>query len=191
MKPQDPSSSPSDDASELSDLERRLARLTPAGPAEPAARRLGRHLDALASQRRETRRVWWRVAPLAAAACVTLFAGLHWKQQLISAAADNQVAQSQSQAEEPATASSSGNFVSPPPLRTGIPAENFVPVSSQEFLRQTRPGEVIELGESRMPAREVRVEYDDAWHWHDPGTRTNIRIFRPREEVILVPIGTD
>jgi hypothetical protein len=188
MKPQDSSSPSSDDSSDLSDLERRLSRLIPAGPAEPAARRLSRHLDSLASQRRESRRIWWRVAPLAAAACVTLFAGLHWKRQLISAAADSRVVQAP--VEDPA-AVSPRSFVSPPPVKTGIPAENFVPVSSQEFLRQTRPGEVIETGDSRMPAREIRVEYDDAWHWHDPDTRTNIRIFRPREEVILVPIGTD
>ena len=42
-----------------------------------------------------------------------------------------------------------------------------------------------------IPARRVTIEYDRAWHWHDPGTRTNIRVYQPREETVLVPLEVD
>ena len=42
-----------------------------------------------------------------------------------------------------------------------------------------------------IPARRVTIEYDRAWHWHDPGTGTNIRVFQPKAETVLVPLEVD
>lgn len=182
MHPPDPSH---DDPQDFSDLERQLTRLVPAAPGAAARRRMERQLEALATRRRDARKMWWRFAPVAAAAAVTL-AGIALVRHQITGAQPETVAASPAGSETAAEA----RFVPPPPIVTGIPAEHFVPVSSQEFLRQTREGGVVELPD-RVRAREIRVEYDDAWHWHDPATQTNVRIFRPREEIFLVPIETD
>ena len=194
-----PPSSPQE-PNEFEELEQQLRSLTPAPPKAHVERQIGRELDLLADHRRENRIVWIRFAPLAAAACLVL-AGAGWFQHqlattpVISASsadsAKSNIAQSATLSEEPAAAvSSSRPFVSPPPISTGIPAERFVPVSSQEYFRQASEGSVVELS-GKVPARELRVEYDDAWHWHDPETQTNVRIFRPREEILLVPVTTD
>ncbi|MBL9151957.1 MAG: hypothetical protein JNK37_05720 [Verrucomicrobiales bacterium] len=185
-----PDSSHDDLPPDLADLESRLSGLVPTPPAAHAGRRLGRRLDEMAAQRRESRQMWWRFAPVAAAACLTLAGLATLRHHLGTPAATGAVAEAV--ADEPTATGpvEAPAFVSPPPIQTGIPADHFVPVSSQEILRETTPGGVIELSD-RLRAREVRVEYDRAWHWHDPATQTNVRVFTPREEVILVPIETD
>lgn len=178
-----------EDSPDFADLERRLARLTPAAPSPLAERRFLRHLDELSIARREARQRWWRFAPVAAAACLVLLGVAVVRPRLAEPAA-------RTVTEAPAAPAATdprnrpADPGTPPPVVTGIPADHFLPVSAQEFLRETTPGGIVE-GSDRRPLREIRVEYDKAWHWHDPATQTNIRIFSPREEVILVPIETD
>lgn len=68
-------------------------------------------------------------------------------------------------------------------------AESFLPVSAQGYVVHTASGGVVETDQG--PRERVRVEYRDAYHWHDPETGTNIRVFRPRNEEIIVPLQTD
>jgi len=184
-------------ASADEDLERRLASLIPAAPRGGTQRRLGRELENLAETRSENRQIWMRFAPLAAAACVMLAGAWMVQRQLAGDHAQTETeaevatvdAKPEASAAEPEPEPGTV-FVSPPPISSGIPADRFVPVSTQEILRQASPGGVVELSDE-VSARELRLQYDQAWHWRDPKTRTNVRIFRPHEEILLVPIETD
>lgn len=71
----------------------------------------------------------------------------------------------------------------------GPSADNFVPVSAQGYLVNAASGGVIETEQG--PRERLTVEYEDAYHWHDPNTGTNIRFFQPRNEEIIVPLQTD
>lgn len=187
-----PSSAPQP-PNDFEDLESRLRRLSPAPPRAAFERRLGRELDSLSRNRQENRIVWLRFAPLAAAACLVLAGSWLLQRQLAHSVpavpSGAPVITADSAPPAPPT-EAERSFVSPPPISSGIPADRFVPVSSQQVLRETRQGGVVELSD-QLPARELRLEYDDAWHWHDPETQTNIRVIRPREEVLLVPIEVD
>ncbi len=173
------------DPDSLADLEARLLRLNPAPPAGSFERRLGRQLDTRDQGRRDHQRLWMRFAPVAAAACIVLAGSWMLQRQL---ARTTLVQQTSTPPETAPAAADARHFVSPPAADS--PMDRLVPVSSQQYLRHASPGSVVELGED-LPAREVRLEYDDAWHWHDPATGTNIRVFQPREEVILVPVEID
>ena len=64
-----------DENQNFDELEEQLARLMPQGPEPSYLRALGRHLDSLEEERRESEAkkiVWVRFAPLAAAACIAL-----------------------------------------------------------------------------------------------------------------------
>jgi hypothetical protein len=37
----------------------------------------------------------------------------------------------------------------------------------------------------------MKLEYRDAYHWHDPETGTSIRYFQPRSEEVIIPLPTD
>ncbi|MCB1232069.1 MAG: hypothetical protein KDN19_17505 [Verrucomicrobiae bacterium] len=181
----------------LEDLEASLRKLTPAPPSASFEHRLGRELDQLTEDRRENRIIWVRFAPLAAAACLVLAGAWLFQRQLAQSSTASSSGNGQQVAAEtapettPPAPAPSQRFVSPPPLdSSSVPGDRLVPVSSQQILRQASQGDVVELPD-QMPARELRLEYDDAWHWHDPETGTNIRVFRPREETLLVPIETD
>jgi len=71
----------------------------------------------------------------------------------------------------------------------GLGAEStesrFLPVSAQGYLIEASTGGVRQSEEG--PVEEMILEYRDAYHWHDPETGTNIRLFTPRTEQILVP----
>lgn len=180
------------DPDSLADLEARLRRLNPAPPAASCERRLARLLDVRTEDRRESRLLWMRFAPLAAAACVVLAGSWILQRQLARIATAQQGAPPATTAAVPGDDRDATpvprHFVSPPVGDT--PMDRLVPVSSQQYLRHASAGAVVELSDD-LPARELRLEYDDAWHWHDPATGTNLRVFQPREEVILVPVETD
>lgn len=205
-----------DDA--LSELESKLrSRLTPQAPNEAFLRDLGRRLDRAARDRRENRVVWVRFAPVAAAACVAV-AGLFALQSRVTdsmirrdaaeKSADLVAREAGATSEGPApvifdqsptaidvpepstflvpTGGGSGTVIPFPSSGAGL-----VPVSSQGFLREARDGGIVTESEGGNPVREWQLEYEDAWHWVDPETETNIRIFRPREETIRVPVETN
>lgn len=66
---------------------------------------------------------------------------------------------------------------------------NFEPVSAQGYLIDASSGGIrhTEAG----PREEMNFDYRDAYHWHDPGTGTNLRYFAPRRETVLIPLTTD
>ena len=63
---------------------------------------------------------------------------------------------------------------------------NFLPVSAHGTIVNTSAGGLIET-DSGMRQR-LQVEIQDAYHWYDPESGTNIRFFRPRSEEVLVPL---
>jgi len=65
----------------------------------------------------------------------------------------------------------------------------FVPVSAQGYLLNTSSGGVIQTEEG--PRQRLNLEYEDAYHWHDPASGTNIRLFQPRTEEFIIPLQTD
>lgn len=67
--------------------------------------------------------------------------------------------------------------------------ERFLPVSAHGFLINTSSGGVIQTEDG--PRERVNLEFQDAYHWHDPESGTNVRLFQPRREEIIVPLHTD
>jgi hypothetical protein len=67
--------------------------------------------------------------------------------------------------------------------------ERFAPVSSQGYVLRASSGGFIETEEG--PAERVRVEYGNAYHWHDSATGTNLRVFTPSNEEFVVPLSAD
>tara|TARA_R110002096_G_scaffold27831_18_gene84669 strand:+ start:804 stop:1364 length:561 start_codon:yes stop_codon:yes gene_type:complete len=65
----------------------------------------------------------------------------------------------------------------------------LVPVSSQGFVVKTSSGGVIQTEDG--PREKMTVKYEDAYHWRDPETGTNVRFFSPRNEQFTVPLQTD
>jgi len=67
--------------------------------------------------------------------------------------------------------------------------DRFAPVSSQGYVLRASSGGFIETEEG--PAERVRVEYGNAYHWHDSATGTNLRVFTPSNEEFVVPLSAD
>ena len=67
--------------------------------------------------------------------------------------------------------------------------ERFAPVSSQGYVLRASSGGFIKTEEG--PAERVRVEYGNAYHWHDSATGTNLRFFTPSNEEFVVPLSAD
>jgi hypothetical protein len=74
--------------------------------------------------------------------------------------------------------------VTPPSTET-----QYVPVSAHGYLLNTSSAGVIQTEEG--PRQRLNLEYEDAYHWHDPASGTNIRFFQPRSEEVIVPLQTD
>jgi hypothetical protein len=77
--------------------------------------------------------------------------------------------------------------VAAPPTESARP--QFVPVSAHGYLLNTSSGGVIQTEEG--PRQRLHIEYEDAYHWHDPTSGTNLRFFQPRREEVIVPLRTD
>ena len=71
----------------------------------------------------------------------------------------------------------------------GISEDRFLPVSAHGFLMNTSSGGVIQTDDG--PRERVNLEYQDAYHWHDPESGTNIRLFQPRRDEVIIPLQTD
>jgi len=65
----------------------------------------------------------------------------------------------------------------------------YVPVSAHGYLLNTSAGGVVQTEDG--PRQRLNLEYEDAYHWHDPDSGTNIRFFQPRSEEVIVPLQTD
>ena len=67
--------------------------------------------------------------------------------------------------------------------------DRFVPVSSRGYLLNASSGGVIDSPNG--PREQFQLDFGDVHHWHDPDTSTNIRIFSPRQETVVIPLQTD
>ncbi len=68
-------------------------------------------------------------------------------------------------------------------------ASRFLPVSSHGAVVNASSGGIVETEDG--PRQRLRIDYSDAFHWHDPESGTNIRLFQPRSEEVVVPLTTD
>lgn len=75
-----------------------------------------------------------------------------------------------------------------PKASLALPADGFVPVSAQGYLIDSSSKGVVDTLEG--PREKWSLEYRDAYHWHDPATKTNIRYFKPRNEEVVLPLST-
>jgi len=65
----------------------------------------------------------------------------------------------------------------------------FLPVSRQGLLVESSHEGVVETEEGMR--ERLRLEFRDAYHWHDPESGTHLRIYAPRSETVVVPLRTD
>ena len=63
------------------------------------------------------------------------------------------------------------------------------PVSVHGTVLRTTSGGIVETESG--PQERLSIEYGDGFHWHDPDSGTNIRLFRPRTEEVVVPLSND
>lgn len=178
--------------SDNSDLEKRLGRLRPRGLDDAFQARLSRRMMLADGQREQQRILWMRFAPVAGLSLAMLVVAMGVRAQLRQTSAGSGEAPPAVAAVLPGgdpLETSGGAGLRPPQQRDGGGGE-FIPVSHENFLKGARDDGIIDTG-TPVPARRLRLEFEDAWHWHDPETQTNIRVFRPREEYIMVPVETD
>lgn len=181
------------EADGFSDLESKLKSLEPSPIKPDFLAELEQDLKRTRQQgRREKQIMVSRFVPLAAAACflvlgyLTIQLGFFAQTETGSGVAGSQPG--------PATPASPGTAapVADPSLVHGLPPrsreDRFVPVSAQEYLRNTSTGRVFQVEGTGGFAREVNLEFEDVYHWHDPETSTNIRVITPRAEKIVIPV---
>jgi hypothetical protein len=85
--------------------------------------------------------------------------------------------------------SAEGGTVVATPVAAPATEPEYVPVSAHGYLLNTSSAGVIQTDEG--PRQRLNLEYEDAYHWHDPASGTNIRFFQPRSEEVIVPLQTD
>jgi len=164
------------------ELEALLKKLVPAPLQFDLLTELHRDRDRIADQEKEApvsdRVPWLRLIPLTLVSAIAM-AGFGYVQFGV------RFAGTASPAEETVAA------VAATPVT--IPAKEgeaqFVPVSAQGYLLNTSSGGVIQTEEG--PRQRLNLEYEDAYHWHDPASGTNIRLFQPRTEEFIIPLQTD
>lgn len=124
-----------------------------------------------------TRIHWRRVVPLTLAGCLAMFAyAAYHAAPVMNGTVDMA-----------ATETSSPAVATPVPVSSAT--DRFIPISSQGYVLNASSGGVVQTDEG--PRERVTVEFEDAYHWHDPATGTNIRFFQPRNEEFSVPLRTD
>jgi len=67
--------------------------------------------------------------------------------------------------------------------------DEFVPISNEGRLVRASSGGIIESESG--PRERLELDFEDVYHWHNPDTATDIRVFTPRREVIMIPVQTD
>lgn len=171
-----------DSRSEHEDLEALLKGLAPSPLDMGFVSELEHARKRLEVQREHSpaRMQWARVVPLLILCLVTTFAfALYRYGDRLAEVRDARIAQLE---KSPALASSEGD-------RVPAPVPNFLPVSAHGTVLNTSAGGLIETEEGMR--QRLQVEIQDAYHWHDPESGTNIRFFRPRSEEFLVPLPRD
>ena len=86
-------------------------------------------------------------------------------------------------------ASAEAETVATTPVTSPLTKPEYVPVSAHGYLLKTSSAGVIQTEEG--PRQRLNFQYEDAYHWHDPASGTNIRFFQPRSEEVIVPLQTD
>lgn len=166
------------------ELEALLRKLNPA-PMECSTRdQLHREyrITAMNAAHSPARMHWRRVIPLAAACCLATFA-------YVSLRYGTDLWQPTTESAPVAALREVAPVEEVSPSLSAPSAGDFVPVSAQGYIVNSASKGVIETDDG--PRERMAVEYQDAYHWHDPKTGTNIRIFKPRSEEVIVPLQTD
>jgi len=157
------------------DLEALLRKLVPSPLQFDHAADLHRELELfeMARSQSPTQMQWGRLVPLMLVCTVVMFgAALFRYGDRLRGTNDSVPKDAIVQTEPPAV----------------IP-DRFVPVSTHGTILKTSSGGLIET--EAGPRERLNIEYQDAYHWHDPESGTNIRFFRPRSEEVIVPLPKD
>lgn len=171
-----------DSRSEHEDLEALLKGLAPSSLDVGFITELERARKRLEVQREHSpaRMQWARVVPLLLLCLVTTFVfALYRYGDRLAEGRDARIAHPEG---SPSLASSEEE-------RAPGSVPNFLPVSTHGTILNTSAGGLIETDEGMR--QRLQVEIQDAYHWHDPESGTNIRFFRPRSEEFLVPLPRD
>ena len=189
----DDSSHPNDDEkfNELAEIERSLGVLKPSELKSDFLRELER--DQRNMHRTQTagpgKIVMVRFIPLMAAACLVLVGCLAFQMGAFRSdpAPTNSVV---------ANSTAPENIVPPEDeyLIDGLPprgGDGFQPVSAQGIIRNASAGGAVQLDESGRLVREMSLEVEDVYHFHNPETKTNIRFYSPREVIIMMPVEAE
>ncbi len=132
-----------------------------------------------------TRMQWSRVVPVMLACVVVMFGVALFR---YGALLRNQSQETLADTSRVAAVSEiAATDLTVPASNTSVP--RFLPVSAHGTLVKASSGGVVET--EAGPRERLNMEYQDAYHWHDPESGTNIRIFQPRSEEIVVPFVTD
>lgn len=123
---------------------------------------------------------WKRLIPLTLAACVVFFSYVAFQYGgFVRGPKPTELA------ERPVAGEKAPR---PRPMRSSAAVDGFVPVSAQGYLIDSSSEGVVDTEEG--PRERLNLEYRDAYHWHDPATKTNIRYFKPRSEEVMIPLST-
>ena len=180
-----------EDDSDFQELEKKLLGLKPQAPSENFSRRMGHRLEALERNQAEDKVVWVRFAPVAAAACVVLTSAFLFRDHLLEqqkvaeTGKGNEIDSATVPVVAPPAPAPVFNDASPAPVR------GFQPVSEATIFQGATDAGIIRVGGGDEAVRRVRLQGENARHLYDPSTETNLRIFSPVEEDILVPVETD
>ncbi len=165
------------------ELERLLRQLVPTPLDVGRTVDLLRHASEQATvddDRRPARPQWGRVVPFVLVCTMASFgfALFRYGERLRADASPPALAE---------TASHPDRATGRPP--SGESADSrFLPVSSHGIVVNSSSNGVVETEEG--PRERLRIDYRDAYHWHDPESGTNIRFFQPRSEEVVVPLRT-
>ncbi len=165
---------------DFKDLEGQLKKLAPSPLKIDFLEELERDRSRVLSQgfpKEDSRKQWKRLVPILAAACMMIAGYLYAHFGINDPASDDADALAATVPESEVL----------PPQNSAIDPR-FEPVSAQGYLIQTSSGGII--NSDNGPVEKMDLEYRDAYHWRDPETGTNLRIFTPRQESLIVPVDT-
>lgn len=172
------SENPEEPDFEFDELEKELKKLNPSPLKVDFLSELERDCTRTMSQgfsKELPKTHWKRLIPILAAACVMLAGYVYVNFRDHSP-------------QETSTDSLVAGVDEEVPVQMTSGENRFEPVSSQGYLIKASSGGIIPSDEG--PLEEMNLEYRDAYHWRDPSTGTNLRIFTPRQEKIIIPAET-
>jgi hypothetical protein len=172
---------------DLSQIEKELRRLRPAGPSPILFERVEQAMTngaAVASVAIKPRmpsglRYNWLSlgCGLAAAAVLVLFVAVKMERQQESG---KEIAQTSREPEAVSPLNRAQKSTSP---------DKFVPAGASRLIYNTRDEGLQFASSSGQPLRRMRYQTHETWQWRNPTTGASLRVSYPSEEVVLIPVS--